>query len=149
MPPFVFFTMYGSNGCGKTHLAHAIGNAMLRRGFRVKMCPAGDLLNKYKQGIEEEDGRNNAMLRGLIEIDVLIIDDLAAEYFKTWSQEIWEFLIDGRYNRAFYTVITTNNNIDRFPDRISSRLRDKDMSRLVMNTALDYRITQGKGGQKP
>ena len=143
MPDFSFLTMYGSNGCGKTHLAHAIANVWLGRAFRVKFYSAAGLLNKYKMGIEDNQP-NNHMLNDLANIDALLIDDLAAEYFKSWSQEIWEYLIDQRYMKVLSTVITTNNQIDQFPPRILSRLSDKEISRRVHNKAVDYRITQGK-----
>lgn len=144
-PGFYMLTLYGPTGNGKTHLAHAVGNEWVRRGFRaVRFYSAADLLNKYKIAIQDEDQNSARFIESIANLDGLIIDDLEMRYFKIYSVEIWEYIINARYSMSLPTIITTNNDIAELPEKILSRLSDKATSRRAYNKAQDYRITQGK-----
>ncbi|MBA7668993.1 hypothetical protein ES703_77116 [subsurface metagenome] len=44
-----------------------------------------------------------------------------------------------REREGLITIITTNLELDDFPERVISRFRDRTQARLILNKALDYR----------
>ena len=70
----------------------------------------------------------------------LILDDVGSGASSTdWAWRELEDLIDYRYRNNLITVITTNLNLKDFPDRIVSRFRDGEKSRLILNESPDFR----------
>lgn len=135
----------GTYGCGKTHLAVAIGNERLQQGDSVLFMTVPDVLDHLRGTFapssevsydETFDRIRNATL--------LILDDLGAESPSSWAQEKLYQIFNHRYTRRLPTVITTNVEIERLDPRIRSRLLDASLIRHGKILAPDYRT-----GQKP
>lgn len=83
--------------------------------------------------------------RNLLETSRLIIDDVGAGAGSTdWAWRELEDIVDYRYEHNLLTVLTTNLDRKLIPDRIVSRFRDAEKSRLIFNGAADYRPLKGK-----
>ncbi len=139
--PEGWILFYGGYGCGKTHLAASIGNYCLTRGQSVIFMTIPDLLDHLRAAF----GPNSELaydekFEMIREAPLLILDDLGAESPTAWANEKLYQLFNHRYVRRLPTVITTNCDFDRLDPRITSRLRDYQLCRLVnMQELPDYR----------
>lgn len=138
--PQGWLLLEGAYGCGKTHLAAAIGNQRLKQGDAVLFITVPDLLDHLRAsyGPSSEVGYDDTFDR-LRQAPLLILDDLGVENPSAWAQEKLFQLFNYRYTYRLPTVVTTNADIDRLDGRIRSRLLDEELIRRVHISAPDYR----------
>lgn len=101
----------GPMGTGKTHLAAAIANELLKDGTAVICMTMIDLLDKIKRAYEKNRhfGESESLvLRDYKEIPLLIIDDMGKEPPTEWAVSNIYKIINARYEAYMPTVITTN-----------------------------------------
>jgi len=138
--PEGWLLLEGIYGCGKTHLAAAIGNERLKYGSMVLFLTAPDLLDHLRStyGPTSEIAYDELFDR-LRQAELLILDDLGAENPSQWAGEKLFQLLNYRYSHRLPTVITTNIDLSRLDGRIRSRLLDEGLIRQARITAPDYR----------
>lgn len=97
----------GPTGCGKTHLAAAIGNALLEDGRRVVFKRVTDLYYELRGSF---DGGNSEtdIITPCRQADLLILDDLEADAPTPWTRSVLQSLVDYRVNYYRPMVVTTN-----------------------------------------
>lgn len=116
--------MLGQTGLGKTHLSLAIAAEVIKKGYNV----AYDSIVNYLRTIENEHfGRSEGnTLDLLLSADLLIMDDLGAEFESSFYSSVIYNIINTRLNYAHPTIISTNLSPQqmqrRYDDRIVSRL---------------------------
>lgn len=138
--------LLGDAGLGKTHLALAIANEVIARGYDVIYCSSAAALRR----IEEE--RLNRELEGgtlesLKKCSLLIFDDLGAEYVNQYTLSVLYDLINSRRGARRLTVYTTNLIAEgammrRYGEKISSRLEGGCV--MLPFTGDDIRIKLGR-----
>lgn len=69
------FALLGNSGAGKTHLAVAIGAALLKKGYRVVYMPYIEAMRELKANALEDSVYNNIIWK-YQRADLLVIDDL-------------------------------------------------------------------------
>lgn len=138
--PSGWLMIEGTYGCGKTHLAAAIGNERLARGDMVIFITTPDLLDHLRGtfGPNSEVGYDQLFER-IRNVPLLILDDLGAENATAWAEEKLFQLLNHRYSHRLPTVITTNANLDALDPRVRSRLLDENVIHRYVITAPDYR----------
>lgn len=138
--PDGWLLLEGTYGCGKTHLAAAVGNARLDHEEGVLFITTPDLLDHLRNtfGPSSEVGYDE-MFDRVRNAPLLILDDLGVENPSAWAQEKLFQLLNHRYSRHIPTVITTNADINALDPRIRSRLLDEGAIRRVRISAPDYR----------
>lgn len=138
--PDGWLMLEGTYGCGKTHLAAAVGNARLQKGDLVLFITVPDLLDHLRStfGPSSEVAYDETFDR-IRNAPILILDDLGAENSSGWAQEKLFQLLNHRYSRRLSTVITTNADLDTLDPRIRSRLLDGSLINRGKITAPDYR----------
>jgi DNA replication protein DnaC len=138
--PDGWLLLEGGYGCGKTHLAAAVGNFRLQRGDIILFITVPDLLDHLRStyGPTSEVAYDESFER-IRNAPMLILDDLGSESPSPWAQEKLFQLLNHRYSRRLPTVVTTNHDLDRFDPRIRSRLLDSELVRYAKITAPDYR----------
>ncbi len=114
----------GKTGLGKTHLSLAIANVMLKNGYGVVYGTAQNFLSAIEK---EHFGRAEGdTLELLGECDLLIIDDLGAEFSTQFTVSALYNLLNGRIMEGKPTVISTNLSpaelANAYGERISSRI---------------------------
>nr|WP_249260985.1 ATP-binding protein [Virgibacillus pantothenticus] len=65
----------GVSGTGKTWLATACGVQACRQFYKVKYVRLPDLLEGFKMAIHQVDGSYTKLMKKLIKVDLLIIDE--------------------------------------------------------------------------
>jgi chromosomal replication initiator protein len=127
------FFIYGHSGLGKTHLLHAVGNAVRaqRPGSRVVYQSANRFVADFIQAIRcdrvyqfEAKYKNN--------LDVLLIDDVQFLAHKEQTQEAFFHLFNTLYHANKQIVCTS----DSLPGDIAG-LADRVRSRLVSGLVVD------------
>jgi DNA replication protein DnaC len=104
-------------------------------GLGVTYASVPDLLRFVRRGFG--NGAADERLDALMQIDVLILDDLGAEYLTAWAQEQLFVLLNARYLTDRATVLTSNDRPDALPTRLQSRIAEQ--AQLIWMPISDYR----------
>ena len=98
----------GPPGSGKSHLAQAIGHAVIQQGYRVVYREAHILLEELADATL--DGKRKEHMELLATVPLLIIDDLGMRKLPMVAAEELLEIIMRRYERAS-TLITSNRPV--------------------------------------
>lgn len=129
----------GTYGCGKTHLAAAVGNAAVQMGVPTLFLTVPDLLDSLRFAYDSVDTTFEARFERIRNIQLLVLDDFGTQNTTPWAQEKLFQIINYRYINHLATVITTNLDLEDIEPRIRSRLIDPELVTKVEITAPDYR----------
>ena len=138
--PSVGILMKGKTGLGKTHLSLAIANAVIDKGYSVIYTSTPDLLRKIDK--EHFGGDFETNTAGLAqETDLLILDDLGAEFESKFNTSALYNILTSRMNSGKPIIVSPNYEVSelqqRYGDRIVSRLLTMELLTFVGN---DIRI---------
>lgn len=117
--------MMGKTGLGKTHLSLSIAKTVVDGGFGVVYVPAQKLVsNLEREHFSASAG--DAFMRKYTNCDLLIIDDLGAEFQSSFSVSAIGNLINERLYENRPTIISTNLTgkelAERYSERTASRI---------------------------
>ena len=101
--------MLGPPGSGKSHIAQAIGHAVIQQGYRVLYREAHLLLEELADATL--DGKRKEHMDLLATVPLLIIDDLGMRKLPLIAAEELLEIIMRRYERAS-TMITSNRPVE-------------------------------------
>ena len=117
--------MMGKTGLGKTHLSLSIAKEVINGGFGVVYAPAQKLVSELEREHFSFSG-TNAALKKYTECDLLIIDDLGAEFPSQFTTAAIGNLINERLYENRPTIISTNLSgkelAERYSERTASRI---------------------------
>ena len=149
--PQGWLVFQGVNGCGKTHLAAAIGNYQLKQGRPVLFVSVADLLDHLRSTFSPESSVSyDELFERVRNTPLLILDDMGEHSATPWAREKLYQIINHRYNSVMPTVITTCLSSEEIEDRINSRMLDPRVSNVLGITASDYRSDRKPvRGKKP
>ncbi len=140
------FVLHGEVGRGKTHLLVAVLRELVFKvGVGVRFVEFSHLLAALKAGFDEGRGAEE-VLRPLVEVEVLAIDELGKGRNTDFEQMVIDELVSRRYNAGGVILATTNYGpgsgtglrtlnagdaeirtqtlVDRVGHRVYSRLRE-------------------------
>ena len=115
--------MMGRTGLGKTHLSLSIAKTVAsseKSNFGVVYAPAQKLVSELEREHFSFSGTNTAM-RKYTECDLLIIDDLGAEFTSQFTTAAIGNLINERLYEKRPTIISTNLSVKELNERYSER----------------------------
>jgi len=105
-------TLVGPPGVGKTHLAVGMLKKIYRdKGIKGIFFDTKDLIYRLKALIEE-GGRTSGVIRKILNLPLILLDDLGSERLSEWQRELISYIISHRYNNLKSTLITTNFSLD-------------------------------------
>lgn len=137
--PDGWLVLTGPYGCGKTHLAAAIGNYRVEKGQPPIFVTSIELLDHLRATFNPESKvRFDRQFKEFQTSTFLILDDLGTESMTPWVKERLYQLFNARYNSKLPTVITTSKSVDEIDDRIRSRMLDKRLCHIYGITAPSY-----------
>ena len=116
---------YGRTGLGKTHLSLAIANEVMKKGYNVVYGSVITFLNKLER---EKFGRTETYETedALVDADLLILDDLGAEFTTPVAVSCLYNILNCRIARRVPTIISSNLSVEeiknRYPESIASRI---------------------------
>ena len=138
--------LIGTTGTGKTHISTAIAKVVISQGFDVLYDSVQNIVNdfetdKFRSGYHQTESAGAKYL----ECDLLIIDDLGAEFVSQFSVSALYNLINTRQNKGLSTIISTNLSgpelAGKYDGRIYSRIIGADYTVLRFE-GNDYRIAR-------
>lgn len=138
--PRGWLLLTGPYGCGKTHLAAAIGNYQASLGFPPLMVSVPDLLDHLRATFSPNS--TVSLDRRFDEVRttrLLILDDLGTQSATPWAKEKLYQLFNYRYNAELPTVITTPSKTEELDPRLYSRMQDERICKWVIIPVPAYR----------
>ena len=119
--------MMGRTGLGKTHLSLAIGREVIEKGFGVIYVSAQNIFDKIEQEHFSKSGsEKESTLSLVLSCDLLILDDLGAEFSTNFTVSMLYNIINTRINAHIPTIINTNLSLlelqQKYSERIVSRI---------------------------
>lgn len=133
--------LIGVAGCGKTFLMECVANELIKKGVVVCYKTAfeiNELARLYHMGKSFD-------FTDCLNADVLLIDDLGTEpVLKNVTKEYLYNLINTRQINNKPTIISSNlsldNILDRYDERIFSRLGNKNLAITIQLVSSDKRL---------
>lgn len=124
----------GNPGSGKTHIALAIANNMLKKKkLRVVYMPYRDIITKIKQNMIDEEYYRKTLSKYQL-AEVLLIDDLFKGKINETDINIMFEIVNYRYLNNLPLIISTEFTVDRlldFDEAIGSRIFEMSKNYLV------------------
>ena len=115
-------------GSGKTRLAVSIANDLIEKKFiQAKFATTIQILDQIKAtwgGISKNEESEQKLIRDIVSVPVLVIDDIGVEAVKDWINERFYNILNGRMIEKRVTIFTSNCKIEElnFDDRITNRI---------------------------
>lgn len=136
--------LMGPVGVGKTMIAQGLGHIAVRRGFSV-ICETADKLLLKLKGSRLDD-THLSMMRRLIQVNLLIIDDFALRIMdEIETMDIYE-IITARHQTGSI-IITSNRSPDEWLSQLADPLHGQALVDRFSNNAYDF-IINGESYRK-
>ncbi len=101
--------LMGRCGVGKTHLAVAALQEIMRRGHSCLFYDYRELLKEIQDSYNaESDSTELGVLDPVLKVEVLLLDDLGSSKPSHWALETIGHILNARYNENRVTLVTTN-----------------------------------------
>ncbi len=134
--------LYGTPGSGKTFLSCAIGCELINAGKFVIYTPVQDMITAYENARFSKDPENPSDTDIYNYCDLLIIDDLGAEFKTQFAESVIYNILNNRINAKKPFIVSTNLTHgeieERYNERIASRLSYEALSFVFPN--VDIRL---------
>ena len=117
-----------TKGSGKTRLAVSIANDLIRKkNIGAKFATTIQILDQIKAtwgGDRKNEETEQKLIREIVSVPVLIIDDIGVEAVKEWINERFYNILNGRMIEKRVTIFTSNCRMEElnFDDRIINRI---------------------------
>lgn len=110
---------YGSPGVGKSYLAAGMTNYYAKKGRKVAFVNVAKLIADLKMMFQDAQAMEQK-LRGIQNIDVLVLDDIGGESVTAWSRDdILLPLLDARMQKHKLTIFTSNYRFEELKDKLA------------------------------
>lgn len=114
----------GLPGTGKSHLAAAILQQLLKRQVRYTTCM--DLIRAVRETWRKDSEKSeNHVLAYLEGLDLLVIDEMGVQYGTDGEQTILFDVLDRRYREVRPTILLTNQDKNGLKGYVGDRIFDR------------------------
>lgn len=139
----------GGFGLGKSHLAYSIAESVKRQGYVAIFMDTPSLLRVIRESYDKNSKfTESEILEACFKADLLVLDDVGAEYVKNDGSESWatDKLFQVIYSRMGKpTVYTTNYSASELVEKYGQPAGGRIVSRMMKGTKVvkfegeDYR----------
>lgn len=138
--PHGWLMLMGGFGCGKTHLAAAVGNYRKGMGDDPIFVVVPDLLDHLRATFGPTSSVSyDELFQRVRTTPLLILDDLGTQSATPWAREKLYQIFNDRYNAKLPTVITTSERLEDVDARIKSRMLDDRLCDIYAIMVPSYR----------
>ncbi len=144
--------LHGATGVGKTRMLCAVASELMKRfeNIDIYYIDWNDLIREMGSG-ETHSSRDfssiNTLINKLADVELLLLDELAASKVSQWVYDNIYYLFNKRYNNNRITVCATNffdNDSDSsriLSERIGNRIRSRlyEMAKDIVIHGSDFR----------
>lgn len=142
--------MTGKTGLGKTHLSLAIASKVIDRGYNVIYSSVSDIVRRVSGQYFGRKQEGEDVLELVTKTDLLILDDLGAEFESSFSTSAVYDVINARIASGRPTIINTNLSPGELEKRYSQRIVSRLYAQLVPLHFVGQDVRMLKAdGQKP
>jgi DNA replication protein DnaC len=145
--PKGWLVLLGGYGCGKTHLAAAIANHVVKEGKPALFVFVPDLLDHLRATYSPYSNTTyDQRFEEVRSASLLILDDFGSLSSTAWAQEKLFQIFNYRYNAQLPTVVTSNSELEEIDIHVRSRIIDPDLGVILKILAPDFRqsgVAQG------
>lgn len=134
----------GKPGTGKSHLAIAVCMAIMSSGYTAMYLNALDAIRLVRATWKRDGGRSeDEVMRDLASVDLLVLDEVGAQYGTEGEQVILFDIINRRYQDQMPMILLTNQGKEGFKQYLGDRAFDRlrEAGRWV---AFDWESHRGK-----
>ncbi len=151
--PDGWMLILGESGCGKTHLAAAVANTILRNGGDAFFAVVPDLLDHLRASFAPERGEPgyDELFNDVRNAGLLILDDLGPHASSSWAVEKLFQIANYRAASRLPTIITAALSLDELREahpRVAVRALDPKLSQHVAILARPYNLPQRSGAAR-
>ena len=112
----------GVVGCGKTHLAVAILQAVIRKGYSGLYYNMPDLLSDIRATYSNDSSVTESdLLEEINQPDLVVLDDLGAEVARDWVNDRLYLIVNRRYESCKPVIVTTNLSLEELTEKLGER----------------------------
>lgn len=141
-----FILIYGTTGCGKTHVIEATIIAWAKLGKFTRYSTFSDIARSLKSALRKSSDNYERMFKRYCDAERLVVDDIGMGTTESrFEISDLEDIIDNRYRKRYYpglnlvTILASNKDIKEIPDRVVSRCYDPEFGAVVYMGDRDYR----------
>jgi DNA replication protein DnaC len=140
----------GGVGTGKTHLAVAVLNEIVRKKRMPSLfVTVPELLDNLRETYNKPGRNLDEWMDAVQNADLLVLDDLGSERPTEWVRERIFVIVNHRYREALPTIFTSNIG----PKDLAAQLGERTASRIIAMCdwigleGEDYRETAAREGR--
>ncbi|MCX6004741.1 MAG: ATP-binding protein [Chloroflexi bacterium] len=131
--PERWLILVGPVGSGKTHLASAVANYRISRGYPVFYITVADLLDHLRSAFSpNSEVQYDELFEQVKESPLLILDNLNTSTTTAWAKGKLDQLLEFRFNSKLPTLITTSTSIEEFSNDYAGHINDTDVSKVLV-----------------
>lgn len=110
--------LYGTFGVGKSHIAAAMANHLVRTGIDSFMVYVPDFVREANESIQ--DKTTGKLMSSLKKVKLLILDDIGAENMSAWFRDtILGSVLQHRMGNDLPTIFTSNLTLDELENHMA------------------------------
>jgi len=136
--PYGLLVITGPAGSGKTHLLHAIGNAVREAGHAVVALTGEAFVDRYASAVRA--GQPHTFREAFSGCEFFLLDDLRFLASRVSSQEQFLLALDALRQRGCILVVTTDvppEQVDGLSEKLMTRLRSAVVAHLATPSAAE------------
>lgn len=116
---------FGKTGLGKTHLSLAIADVVTKKGYNVYYSSVQSIMYKLDQEHFHNKNNDESILDDLLSCDLLVLDDLGAEFITSFTVSQLYNIINSRIISSLPTIISTNFDFEEVEKKYSQRVASR------------------------
>jgi len=141
-----FILIYGTVGCGKTHLIEATILNWAEHGIYTRYQTFSEMARTLKAQLGKGGDHYESMFNRYSQVKHLVVDDFGMGTTESrFEISDLEDIIDLRYRKRYYpgnemvTILASNKDIKDLPTRVVSRFFDQEYGTVLYMGDRDYR----------